>query len=249
MTTNIGLIETRMEEIIHSENGQHPFLNNISKDNVESVLSEYGAMSQLFPYIQAKAIGEAALASLNRGDRIKKNIELTSSVGAFLVADEMGVYHIANTQGNPGLPNILNTSKNFHFNMLQSDISDRLGLSVQPNYSETTMEYMTNLGEILSSCHDSIRCAAMVAFEAHAEQMIEALWTGILSLYPNVDKDSLDYFRIHVGGDDPAEAYHVAMTTKMIESLVTPGSEETFLGNFEEAYKMNYNWCDDIIKK
>jgi hypothetical protein len=247
MSINIKYVDDQMECII-SDIGDHPFLNNVTKDNVENILGEYETMSQMFPYIQAKAIGEAALNCIKNHLTISSNVEKTSAVGAFLVSDEMGVYHIANTLGNEGLPTILNTSENFHFNMLKDDVSNRLGFVIEPGYSHFTTKYMDNLLRLLSSSDDVKRVATMVAFEAHAENMIESLWDGLMKLYPELDKETLNYFRVHVGGDDPAEAYHVAMTNQLITEVVPFGEEKLFLDNFEEAYQVNYNWCDEITK-
>lgn len=57
----------------------------------------------------------------------------------------------------------------------------------------------------------------MVAFETHAGQMIDALWKSISDLC-HLDRDSLSYFRTHVGGADPAEPYHIKMTAESIAS-------------------------------
>lgn len=234
------------EAIVAEKFAVHPFLKGVNEQNVRNVLSDYAAMSQLFPYMQAKAIGDVALNSLLIRNQIGKAVDQTAACGAFLVSDEFGVHHLACTEGNAGLPKILDTKDNFHFQMLLKDARRLFGEEVQPNYSPTTMSYMNNLLKLLSSDNDVDRVAAMSAFETHAEQMITALWTRLVEIFPSVDKDSLDYFRIHVGGDDPAEEYHVAMTTKMITEIVPDAEAPRFANAFEDAYRLNYDWCNAI---
>jgi hypothetical protein len=89
----------------------------------------------------------------------------------------------------------------------------------------------------------------MVAFEMHAGQMIETLWKAINAAYPEIKKESLDYFRTHVGGDDPQEEYHKLLTKRMTNSLIPVERQAEFLEHFRECYSMNFNWCYDICNE
>ncbi|MEH1883018.1 hypothetical protein, partial [Nostoc sp.] len=70
---------------------------------------------------------------------------------------------------------------------------------------------------------------------------------SISAIFP-LQKDSLFYFRTHVGGTDPAEPYHIQMTSRMIEKIVSENQIGDFLKAFENAYALNYFWCRDITK-
>jgi hypothetical protein len=110
-----------------------------------------------------------------------------------------------------------------------------------------TAKYLVRLLDDLADLDPVKRCAAMVAFERHAGTMIEALWESLAKLFP-VSKDALVYFKVHVGGDDPAEPYHVAMTARMIERLVPAQRAEEFVQAFRDAYDLNYSWCRAICE-
>ena len=68
----------------------HPFRNRVNKDNFETVIAEYLAMSIAFPFIQAGAIHETYKAALRARGDTDKNAEITGAVGAYLVWDEVG---------------------------------------------------------------------------------------------------------------------------------------------------------------
>jgi hypothetical protein len=108
-----------------------------------------------------------------------------------------------------------------------------------------TRDYLTELYAGLSHSGSLERCATMVAFELHAQRMISGLW-GALAASNQVQKDELSYFRIHVGGEDPAEPYHVALTCGMIERLVPAEQQARFLERFEARYAANVTWCRSI---
>jgi len=85
----------------------------------------------------------------------------------------------------------------------------------------------------------------MVAFEAHAASMIDALWSTVSDIY-GASKDDLTYFKVHVGGDDPAEAYHVQMTQAMVQESVKMDEWERFVYEFAKSYQANLRWCEAI---
>ena len=93
-----------------------------------------------------------------------------------------------------------------------------------------------------------MRCATMVAFEAHAQAMIDSLWDSIVRVY-QVEANSLTYFRIHVGDDDPAEKYHTEVTERMIHLLVPQERAESFRQLYSSALEKNLNWCTEVIKE
>ena len=87
----------------------------------------------------------------------------------------------------------------------------------------------------------------MVAFEKHANQMINSLWNSLASIH-GLEKNSLQYFETHVGGDDPAEAYHVRMTQRLVTSVVPKEEQDRFFSHFLDCYDLNYKWCAAICK-
>lgn len=223
----------------------HPFSTGLSCANYEPVMRNYFAMSQAFPLIQASACSELLMDTLRTGADIPIEFEITTVVGAFLTWDETGGAYVLQQGGKENLPKILNTGRQFHSNLLRADLEKIGGINVSPDYSPTTVRYLQELSKDLSSLDHVRRCAAMVAFELHAESMISALWDSISALTP-VPKDDLIYFKVHVGGDDPAEKYHKQMTHQMIEKLVPDARLKDFLDYFAQAYKLHTNWCESI---
>lgn len=129
--------------------------------------------------------------------------------------------------------------------MLRIDLGRIGGIDPSPAYSIPTVRYLTKLSQDLSNSDHVRRCAAMVAFEAHAESMISALWDSVSNLV-QLPKDDLMYFKVHVGGDDPAETYHKQMTQQMIARLVPRHRLQDFLESFESCYKIHTEWCTAI---
>ena len=84
-----------------------PFRSGVNKDNFETVIAEYLAMSIAFPFIQAGAIHETYKAALRAGGDTDKNAEITGAVGAYLVWDEVGGHKLTLERGNEGLPSFL----------------------------------------------------------------------------------------------------------------------------------------------
>jgi len=112
-------------------------------------------------------------------------------------------------------------------------------------YARETKEYLKRLEYGLSTFDPVTRVANMVAFEKHAGIMIDSLWNSITSLF-STNKESLSYFYTHVGGDDPAEAYHIQMTKRMIQNTISENDAQRFVDYFSDAYALNYNWCESI---
>jgi len=221
---------------------RHPF-EEMDREQVLRASFEYLAMSEAFPYIQAAAIGRLGEANRSRG--VPPDVRGTSVVGMFLGFDEFGAFYKTSKRGAAALPSILDT-KDFHAELLKQDLAAYLGKPLQhcPPSAETE-RYLRRLGHGLGSLDPIDRVATMVSFELHAGRMIGALW-GSVAATSEVERDRLEYFRIHVGGDDPGEAYHMAMTVRMIEHLVPPQEAERFIDRFDEAYLLNIDWCAGI---
>jgi hypothetical protein len=236
-------LSSEMAAIIERKFTPHPFSHGISRDNVEGVLREYLTMSAAFPYLQAGAHHRLISDHLARGEDIPESTELTGVVGSFLFWDELGGHAAVMEGGIAALPRILETER-AHANMLRKDIEALLGKKLRQGYSRATRNYLSALEAGLGSPDPVERVAFMVAFEQHAGTMIEALWRSINAIFQPTD--DLIYFETHVGGDDPAEAYHIAMTTRMIERIVDSSETARFLESFYEAYRLNIDWCASI---
>ena len=116
----------------------HPFRNGVNKDNFETVIAEYLAMSIAFPFIQAGAIHETYKAALRAGGDTDKNAEITGAVGAYLVWDEVGGHKLTLERGNEGLLQLPATRRNYHAHWLRKDIRTLLGRDVPPHRSAAT---------------------------------------------------------------------------------------------------------------
>ncbi|MFP4221922.1 MAG: hypothetical protein ACLFM4_01185 [Phormidium sp.] len=245
MQGNHDAISEKIEKLIVQKFPIHPLSHGISAKNIHSVLTQYFAMSQAFPYLQAGAQKKQILAVMDGKQDIDKRFELTTVVGNFLCWDETGGHAVVRQLGNSGLPKILDTNRTFHANMLRKDIQYLTGCDLKPDYTKVTLDYLKALLAGLESLDHIKRCAYMVAFESHAGIMIDALW-GSISRHYNVSKGKLLYFKVHVGGSDPAEPYHIEMTERMVNAIVPDDSVDEFVGEFTKAYVLNYNWCESI---
>ncbi|WP_342723672.1 GFA family protein [Bradyrhizobium sp. B097] len=226
--------------------GPHPLAAELSEDQLASLLPEYLAMSQAFPYLQAGSQKDLIFDAIHHNRDLPRDIELTSVVGNFICWDETGGYGRVLQGGKAALPDILAT-ENVHSNLLRQDASRLLGRATQPNYSATTKRYLHSLFAGLSSKDPVVRCAYMVAFELHAAEMIRSLWTALVKAF-DVRFDDLVYFRSHVGGEDPAEKYRGEMTTRLIRELVPAGSNGRFFDEFDRAYRLSLQWCRDLLR-
>lgn len=233
-------ILARMNEAVIAQYAPHPFSHGVTRANVKELLGSFLAMSLAFPYLQAGAHHFLINDRIRRKSDVDAPLEATAVVAAFLTWDEFGGHAKILAKGMPGLVEILETH-DFHANLLRDDIRALTGVEVAPNFSITTRAYLAALEDGLASIDPVDRIAHMVAFERHAGAMIEALWNSLRALFPSAGK--LPYFETHVGGDDPAEAYHISMTALMIERGVDPGQDDRLVSAFEEAYKLHVDWC------
>src|ERR1043165_3392163 len=94
----------------------HPFAGVLDASNFESLMCNYLAMSQAFPYIQAGAHKRLAFYYIDAGLDFPVDIEISTVVGAFLVWDETGGWRITQEKGTEGLLHILETRNLFHSN-------------------------------------------------------------------------------------------------------------------------------------
>jgi len=224
----------------------HPFRNGVNKDNFQTVIAEYLAMSIAFPFIQAGAIHETYKAVLRAKGDTDKNAEITGALGAFLVWDEMGGHKLTLERGNEGLLQLPATRKNYHSHWLRGDIRTILGKDVQPHRSAATTRYLDELLDGLSDRRRNRNVAYMIGFECHAQEMITALWDAVCSSFDLPRDERLIYFWGHVGGDAPAEAVHVEMTRMMVAELVPPDRRDEFIELCLEGYALNSDWCEAI---
>jgi hypothetical protein len=224
----------------------HPYASQVNLENFETVMGNYLVMSTAFPYIQAGAVHRAFEHHMQQNAAVPHDLEITAVVGAFLAWDELGGHLVVSTGGNQALPKILDT-RGFHANMLRLDRVRLLGREVAPCFSDATLTYLRELLDGLAACEPAVRVAHMVAFEMHAEIMIESLWRTIAAMFA-VDKERLTYFHGHVGGVDPAEAHHVTMTRQMIAEAVQQRDEERLFKEILRAYELSFNWCDAVTR-
>ncbi|NDD58429.1 MAG: hypothetical protein EBZ47_04145 [Chlamydiae bacterium] len=225
----------------------HPFTHKVSAGNSEEVMGKYMAMSQAFPFIQAGAYKDLVLRAIHRSQPISEEVEKTFVIGTFLCWDETGSQYLLQQEGMSALPKILDTKTQFHANLLRKDLQIIFNHTVEPNYCSDTQTYLLQLMKKLGASNKLERSAMMVAFEMHAERMIQELWKSLADSH-SLQKENLIYFEAHVGGDDPAEAYHVALTQKLVQDLVSPKEKEEFFRFFMESYALNVSWCETICK-
>lgn len=238
-----------MEEIssiINAHFSEHPFINIPTMANYKNILENYFAMSQAFPYLQAGSQKDLFLHYMNSNQDVPEHIELTSVVGNFLCWDETGALYPTIALGLKALPHILETRR-FHSNLLRKDCEFLFNEPIAPQYSAVTKSYLNDLYDGLSSLCQIKRVATMVSFENHANKMISALWDSLIAKFKVKDK-ALTYFMMHVGGDDPAEAYHVEMTQKLIERTIPEEKLEQFYETFKSSYALHHQWCESVVK-
>lgn len=149
--------------------------------------------------------------------------------------------------GKAGLPRLLDTAVWSHSGILRADAAKIVGFPVAPRFGQATRRYLVALYHGLASTDVVRRCAFMVAFELHASAMIESLWGTIVAV-TSIPREELGYFHLHLGGDDPAEKYHIETTQRLIERVVPPLQHDRFLAEFEAAYRLNVDWCDALVR-
>jgi hypothetical protein len=236
----------RLDRIVTQEFPEHPFSKGVTRENFPAVIGNYLTMSLAFPYLQAGAQVRLLFHYIDNDLDVPRGVHITAAVGAFLTWDETGGHAIVQHYGNQGLPRILDPDQ-FHSGLLRKDIRTLLGRDVPPAYAKETKKYLKEVHYGLSSVDPVDRVAQMVAFEKHAGRMIEALWNSTSALY-GVDKRKLVYFATHVGGDDPAEQYHIQMTSRMIREVISESDRERFLDAFRKAYALNFEWCASVTR-
>jgi hypothetical protein len=224
----------------------HPFRNRVTKDNFETVIADYLAMSIAFPFIQAGALHETYKAALRAKGDTDKNAEITGAIGAYLVWDEVGGHKLTLEKGNIGLLQLPATRRNFHAHWLRKDIRTILGKDVPPHQSAATVHYLDALLGGLSDARRNRNVAYMIGFEYHAAAMIGALWDAVCASFDLPHDERLVYFWGHVGGHSPAETVHVEMTRMMVAELVLSERGEEFIELCLEAYALNFHWCEAI---
>ncbi len=225
----------------------HPFKKIIYRNTISALLPHFLAMSTAFPYIQAGSQLPLILDLMERDQDVSHAHEILAVVGSFLCWDETGGGHVLECFGKAGLSKILQTKKWSHTNILKQDVNLITGLHIKPDFSEPTYSYLKLLIQGFSDLNPVIRCAHMVAFECHADVIIQNLWQVICDNF-DVNPDKLTYFKIHVGSDDPAEAYHVAMTKEMIKHIVSPNDEILFLTTAKESIKIHLDWAEKLAE-
>ncbi|AYQ31028.1 hypothetical protein [Runella sp. SP2] len=239
-------IHSQIEHLINNEYNKHPFTAGIDKANVEGVLAEYLGLCLCAPYIIGGSSNELFLNCVFSGRPIDRKIEITTAVAAFLSFDETGNYNKVIAGGHEALLSLLDTS-DFHSNMLRRDLKLLFGKDISPTHNSYLKYYFVQLSKGLSNIDDVQRCAALVALEVHSEIMILSLWDSVMQVFPEIERNKLEYFYLHVGGDNPAEKYHVAMTEQMINEVVGQDNLVTFFTHFKFYYEMNTKLCRDIL--
>ena len=223
----------------------HPFEKKFDRASLLRMLRDYIALSEAFPYVMASAYSGHVIDSIKKRKPIDNAAAITAAVGSFLCWDEMGGHALSLSEGNKGLANIIEPNKRSHSSLLLADMARITDEEIRPDYSSATIQYLETLREGLGSQDPVVRCAYMVAFEFHAERIISAVWTAISNTF-DVEPNELLYFRIHVGGDDPAEKYHMEMTARMIDKLVPSTEIARFNELVTDAYAVSVGWSRQI---
>ena len=244
----IPRIEEKCDEIVQSRFTPHPFGARVSPDNIDRVLRGLLSLSQAFPYIQAGSLKDLVLDAIAHNEDIGEDIELTSVVATFIAWYETGGHKIVADQGVQSLDEVLDTNDIFHSNLLKKDIKTILGRELVPDYSGETRDYLLWLGEALADRNPIMRVAAMVAFETHADPMIEGLARSLSTLF-NVETQELPYFLCHhchlrEGALD--HAFHVKLKPKLFKMLRVDEHPEAYLRAFEDCYAKNQSWCEKL---
>ena len=243
MSNYEGILNT-LDEMVDTEFKDHPFSHGLSMDNFETVMGNFLTMSLAAPYLFGGAQLRLFFHYFDNAMDIPHGVQVTAAVGAFMTWDELGGNDLIRKYGNEGLPKILDAHE-FHSSILREDLHMLVGKDIPPKFSETTKRYLKDLSYGLSNVDPVTRISHMVGFEKHGEPMLKSLWASVANLF-NIDQDKLPYFKMHVGGPDPAEQYHVALTKRMISEVIKPGDLGRFMDEFKKAYSANFQWCEDI---
>src|SRR6266404_2199210 len=101
-TVSRNIHKALLAAIVQERFPTHPFAGEIDPNDFESLMCNYLAMSQAFPYIQAGAHKRLAFHYMDAGLDIPQDIEISAVVGAFLVWDETGGWNITRQEGVEG---------------------------------------------------------------------------------------------------------------------------------------------------
>ena len=174
-----------IQEVITKEFSLHPFEIIPDSANYEVILSNYLAMSQAFPYLQAGSQSALFFHYMHNNQDVPEPIELTTVVGNFLCWDETGGLNLTLASGLKSLPRLLETRR-FHSNLLKKDCNTIFHRNIYPDYSRITKNYLLRLYQGLSDITHDQRVACMVSFEIHADKMITSLWNS-LAMHFNIE--------------------------------------------------------------
>lgn len=240
-------IHAELESLVSNEFDGHPFADSLDLARLEDILPDYFGMSQGFRYVIAAAQKDVLFEAMSENKGLSREVELMNAVANFLMWDETGGIALNLSESKQRLPDILDLSR-LHSELLRTDAEQILGHTIVPQFSPVTRRYLTELYRGLGSTDVVVRCAHMVAFELHAGAMIDALW-GSIAAVSALPREQLQYFALHVGGDDPAEVYHVEVTQRLIEHVVPPSQRERFRASFLSAYALHIDWCRALVER
>lgn len=238
----------RLDTLLNQRFPVHPFDRDISRDEFETMIPDYVAMSTAFPFIQAGALCACFESYQSRGIGVDERLAVSTAVAAYVVWDEFGAIGGNTVDGLAGIKILPNFDRKFHFALLTRDLERLLGRALGPCLPGTaTAAYLAALKAGLSDPVDNQCIVHMLAFERHAMAMISSLDRMVKRIFGPEQARGLEYFDTHVGSDSEGEAIHVAMTGGMINRLVEPEQVERFLDRCVEAYALSYNWCEQLM--
>lgn len=235
-------VEESLRQIIQDNFAPHPFSTIKKEDDLPLIFSRFVALSQCTPYILAGAIHRLFDKRVKAQIPINEQDEISTLALSFLTWDETGGNLSLRENGEQNLPKIL-SPVGYHSRILVQDLSKALGTAISPIQEPFTKAYFEAVVDDLSNPNPIARCASIIAFEMHAEQIIIALWDVLIKLYPHIAPKDLKYFDLHVGANNPAEEYHIAMTKEMTNLLTLGHDSDSLFNFFHQSYKLNYNWA------
>ncbi len=249
LESSLGNVATfvELESLVSRTFGAHPFVTPLDKKRLDQLLPDYLGMSQGFRYVIAAAQKDAFFEAMSEGHGVTEQVEVMNAVANFLMFDETGGVDLGLDTNKHRLPELLLLSR-MHSELLRADAEKILGHAIVPHFGAVTQSYLRALYRGLASTDVVVRCAHMVAFELHAGVMIDALW-GTIAKVTDLPRDALRYFALHVGGEDPAEVYHVQMTQRLIKRVVPASQRERFRASFLDAYSIHVEWCRALVEQ
>lgn len=234
-----------LESIVREEFGTHPYSEIRSSEQLGAVFPDFIGLSHGFRYIIAGAQKQAIVDAMNANGGVPEHIELMNAVANMLTWDETGGMDLLASKGKSALPEILDV-KRMHSSLLREDAQKILGYPVSPQYAHITRELLRSLYHGFAASDPIVRCAYMVAFEFHAGVIIDALWQAVSSV-SELSCEELAYFKLHVGGDDPSEKYHIEMTQRLIAIVVPKNEQDRFVVEFTKAYGVQHTWAEQLV--